>query len=126
MAQPLDLKHLQKRLRTFAEERDWAQFHSPKNLAMALSVETAELLERFQWLTEKQSKDLKAKDRTAVAEEMADVVIYLVLLADKLEIDLLAESHKKVTKNGDRYPVALAKGRATRASDLKARRKSKS
>lgn len=126
MAQPLDLKHLQKRLRTFAQERDWAQFHSPKNLAMALSVETAELLERFQWLTEKQSKDLKAKDRTAVAEEMADVVIYLVLLADKLKIDLLAESHKKVTKNGGRYPVALAKGRATRASDLKVRRKSKS
>jgi NTP pyrophosphatase (non-canonical NTP hydrolase) len=120
-----DMEALRERLRAFAKERDWAQFHSPKNLAMALSVEAAELLERFQWLTEKQSKALDAKHRAAVAEEMADVLIYLTLLADKLEVDLLTESHKKITKNGRRYPVALAKGRATKASDLKAARKTK-
>ncbi|HKT31161.1 MAG TPA: nucleotide pyrophosphohydrolase [Gammaproteobacteria bacterium] len=120
-----DLEELRARLRAFAKERDWGQFHSPKNLAMALSVEAAELLERFQWLTEQQSKELKAKDRVAVAEEMADVMIYLILLADYLGIDLLAESHKKVTKNGRRYPVALAKGRATKASHLRARRKAR-
>ena len=121
-----DLKELRARLRAFAKERDWEQFHSPKNLAMALSVEAAELLEKFQWLTEKQSKELKAKDRVAVDEELADVMLYLNLLADKLGIDLLAESHKKITKNGRRYPVALAKGQATKASDLKARRKIRS
>lgn len=118
-----DLEELRERLRTFAKERNWEQFHSPKNLAMALSVEAAELLEKFQWLTEKQSKELKVKDRVAVAEEIADVMLYLTLLADKLGIDLLAESHKKITKNSRRYPVALAKGRATKASDLKAGRK---
>lgn len=113
-------------MRAFAKKRDWEQFHSPKNLAMALSVEAAELLEKFQWLTEKQSEELKANDRAAVAEEIADVMIYLTLLADKLGINLLAESHKKVTKNGRRYPVGLTKGRATKASDLQARRKVRS
>lgn len=121
----MQLEELRQRLRIFVMERDWGQFHSPKNLAMALSVEAAELLERFQWLTEKQSKALKRNERAAVAEEMADVFIYLMLLADKLEIDLLVESNKKVTKNGRRYPVALAKGRATKASGLKAGRKAK-
>lgn len=121
-----DLEELRERLRTFAKERDWEQFHSPKNLAMALSVEAAELLERFQWLTETQSKELRARDRTAVADEIADVMIYLTLLADNLGINLLVESHKKITKNGRRYPVALAKGRATKASDLRARRKVRS
>lgn len=120
-----DMEELRERLRAFAKERDWGQFHSPKNLAMALSVEAAELLERFQWLTEEQSKSLKPKDRAAVAEEMADVLIYLTLLADKLGIDPLAESHKKVTKNSRRYPVALAKGRATKASALRGRHKTK-
>lgn len=119
------LDELRQRLRVFVKERDWGQFHSPKNLAMALSVEAAELLERFQWLTEKQSKALKRDERAAVAEEMADVFIYLMLLADKLEIDLLVESNKKITKNSRRYPVALAKGRATKASGLKARRKAR-
>src|SRR5574340_635865 len=121
-----DLKQLRVRLRAFAKERDWGQFHSPKNLAMALTVEAAELLEKFQWLTEKQSKKLKVKDRAAVAEEIADVMLYLTLLSDKLGIDLLVESHKKITKNSRRYPVALAKGRATKASDLKAARKASS
>lgn len=119
------LDELRQRLRVFVKERDWGQFHSPKNLAMALSVEAAELLERFQWLTEKQSKALKRDERAAVAEEMADVFIYLMLLADKLEIDLLVESNKKIARNSRRYPVALAKGRATKASSLKARRKAR-
>lgn len=121
-----DLERLRKRLRAFAKKRDWEQFHSPKNLAMALSVEAAELLEKFQWLTEQQSKELKANVRAAVAEEIADVMIYLTLLADKFGIDLLLESHKKVTKNSRRYPVALARGHATRASDLKTGRKTRS
>ena len=76
------------KLRRFAEERDWEQFHSPKNLAMAMTVEVAELLEHFQWLTEEQSNHLPPEKKALVAEEIADIQIYLILMADKLEIDI--------------------------------------
>jgi dCTP diphosphatase len=120
-----ELKQLQDEVRAFVRAREWEQFHSPKNLAMALSVEASELVERFQWLTEKGSSQLTAKERSAVAEEIADVFIYLVLLSEKLDIDLLKESRKKVAKNRSKYPVALAKGRATKAENLKPKRKTR-
>jgi NTP pyrophosphatase (non-canonical NTP hydrolase) len=99
-------------LRRFADERDWAQFHSPKNLAAALSVEAAELLEHFQWLTEDQSRNLSADQRAAVALEAADVLLYLVQLADKLQIDLPAAARDKLALNAVKYPAAQVRGSA--------------
>lgn len=101
-------------LRRFAAERDWEQFHSPKNLAMALSVEVAELLEHFQWLTEAQSQRLSPEDLQAVRAEAADVLIYLTRLADRLDIDLLAAAEEKMARNAEKYPVAECRGSARR------------
>ena len=105
-----DLDDMARRLREFAIERDWEQFHSPKNLAMALSVEASELLEHFQWLTEEQSSNLKPSELEAVAEEIADVQIYLVRLADRLGVDILAATGRKIIKNGEKYPADKARG----------------
>lgn len=117
---PDRLDQLQQRLRDFAAERDWQPFHSPKNLASALIVEAGELLEHFQWLTEEQSRALAqpgpAKD--AVAAEMADVLLYLVQLASALEVDLLDAAARKMVVNAAKYPVAKARGRADRTSEL--------
>jgi NTP pyrophosphatase (non-canonical NTP hydrolase) len=101
-------------LRRFAAERDWERFHSPKNLAMALSVEVAELLEHFQWLTQAQSRDLPPEKLAAVRDEAADVLIYLVRLADRLDIDLLAAAEEKIGRNAEKYPVTTSRGRADR------------
>jgi NTP pyrophosphatase (non-canonical NTP hydrolase) len=91
-------------LRDFAAARDWAQFHSPKNLAAALSVEAAELLEHFQWLTEDQSRNLPDPQKAEVAAEAADVLLYLLQLCDKLDIDLLEAARLKMLVNGQKYP----------------------
>ena len=101
-------------LQHFADERDWEQFHSPKNLAMALSVEVAELVEHFQWLTQQQSMQLSDEQKQAVGEELADVLIYLVRLADRLNIDLLVEAENKITLNAEKYPVDQSKGNSNR------------
>jgi NTP pyrophosphatase (non-canonical NTP hydrolase) len=106
------LDRLRADVRDFADARDWQQFHSPKNLAMALIVEAAELVEHFQWLTEEQSLALDEKTRQAAAMEMADVLIYLVRMADRLDIDLVAAAREKIVLNGERYPVDRASGRA--------------
>ena len=113
-----DIKALQASLRTFAAERDWEQFHSPKNLAAALSVEAAELLEHFQWLTEEQSRAIPSEKREEVAEEVADVFLYLLQLADKLGIDPLDAAHKKLLTNAVKYPVERAKGTSKKYSEL--------
>jgi len=105
-----DLSMLQKELLEFARVRDWEQFHAPKNLAMALSVEASELLEHFQWLTEQQSKTLNSKKKHAVSLEMADVFIYLMRLASELEVDLLAAVEEKIKINNDKYPVEKVRG----------------
>ncbi|KZZ46660.1 nucleotide pyrophosphohydrolase [Thalassolituus sp. HI0120] len=105
-----DLNQLQEYLRQFAKERDWDQFHSPKNLAMALSVEVSELLENFQWLTEEQSYTLDDKQREAVIDEIADVQIYLARLADKLNIDIGDAIAQKTVKNEAKYPADKVKG----------------
>ncbi len=110
MMQSLD--DLATTLQLFADERHWEQFHSPKNLAMALSVEVAELVEHFQWLTQQQSMQLSQDQKQAVSEELADVLIYLVRLADKLNIDLLVEAENKIALNAKKYPIDQSKGRS--------------
>lgn len=101
----MDLRKLQDRLQAFADARDWNQFHSPKNLAMALSVEAAELLEIFQWLTEAQSRDLSTTQRAALADEIADVQIYLMRLADVTHVDIESAVEQKIIKNAVKYPA---------------------
>ena len=100
----MDLEYIQQRLREFARERDWEQFHSPKNLSMALSVEVAELVEHFQWLTEPQSSSAQAVDREEVATEIADIQIFLIMLADKLDVDIERAVHAKIEANAVKYP----------------------
>src|SRR5262245_50228494 len=104
------LAELQRRLAAFAAARDWDQFHSPKNLAMALSVEASELLEEFQWLTEEQSRSLDAERHERVRLEMADVLIYLLRLADKLGVDLLRAATDKLALNELKYPADRVRG----------------
>lgn len=104
------LLELRDALRRFAAARDWDQFHSPKNLAAALSVEAAELLEHFQWRTEADSSHLDAATRDAVALEMADVLLYLIRLGDKLDVDLIAAARHKLELNARKYPVDKSKG----------------
>jgi NTP pyrophosphatase (non-canonical NTP hydrolase) len=112
----LDIAEIQQRLREFAEARDWQQFHSPKNLAIGLSVECGELLQVFQWLTEAESTDLSDEDRDQVLEEVADVLIYLIRLADILGLSLPDALEAKIQVNEKRYPVALSRGNARKYS----------
>ncbi len=112
------LNELSRRIARFAEERDWDQFHSPKNLAMALTVEAAELQEHFQWLTEEQSRQLPDDARSAVEAEMGDVFIYLLRLADRLGVDLVDAADRKMEINARNYPVDLARGNATKHTDF--------
>lgn len=105
-----DLESLKIRLRDFAAARDWDQFHSPKNLSMALIVEAAELVEHFQWLTEEQSKSLEQKQLDKVQEELADIQIYLIRIADKLNVDLLGAVSKKIEANLKKYPSEKVRG----------------
>jgi NTP pyrophosphatase (non-canonical NTP hydrolase) len=104
------LRALQRRLAEFAAARDWQQFHSPKNLAMALSVEAAELVEEFQWLTEEQSRQLDAERRERVRLELADVFIYLLRIADTLGVDLLQAADDKIALNERKYPADRVRG----------------
>lgn len=112
MSDRTDLLMLRDKLRSFAEERDWEQFHSPKNLTMALMVEVAELMEHFQWLTAEQSAELPAETRAAVSEELADCLLYLVRLSDRLGIDLREASLLKLEKNAVKYPADQVRGSA--------------
>ncbi|MEN8215930.1 MAG: nucleotide pyrophosphohydrolase [Pseudomonadota bacterium] len=111
------LEQLRQRLAEFAAVRDWEQFHSPKNLAMALIAEAAELIEHFQWSTEEQSRLLSPEKKQAVSYELADVLIYLIRIADKLDIDLIAAAQAKIQINENRYPVERVKGDARRADE---------
>ena len=104
-----DLRELRDTLRQFAVERDWDQYHSPKNLAAALVVEAAELLEHFKWMPEGQSQILNDDKKQEVAHEMADVLLYLVQLSDKLGIDLLNAARMKILINAAKYPVKHAR-----------------
>ena len=102
----MDLDDLKQQLAHFAIERDWEQYHTPKNLAMALSVEASELVEIFQWLTPEQSTTImETEEKELVEEELADILIYLVRLADKLGVDLAVAVDSKIVKNGEKYPA---------------------
>lgn len=105
-----DIDNLIEQLRDFAEDRDWSQFHSPKNLAMALTVEAAELLEQFQWLSESESSSLQREKLAQVEEEMADVFLYLLRMSDVLDIDLVAAANRKIKKNNEKYPADQVRG----------------
>lgn len=111
------LDALAARLAEFARERDWDQFHAPKNLAMALAGEVGELLEHFQWLSEQQSAELPADVKDAVALEMADVLLYLVRLADKLGVDLGAAALRKIELNALKYPADQFRGSSRKYDD---------
>jgi NTP pyrophosphatase (non-canonical NTP hydrolase) len=112
------LVELRDALRAFAAERDWDQFHSPRNLAAALAVEAAELLEPFQWLTDEQSRELSTEARAAVEQEVADVLLYLVRLADKLGVDLEQAARAKIALNAEKYPVEQARGSSRKYDEL--------
>jgi NTP pyrophosphatase (non-canonical NTP hydrolase) len=113
-----DLDTLRDQLRTFAAERDWDQFHSPKNLAAALAVEAAELLEKFQWLTEAESQNLPPDALEGVRQEIADVLLYLIRISDKLGIDPIAAAKAKIALNAKKYPVDLARGSSKKYDEL--------
>jgi NTP pyrophosphatase (non-canonical NTP hydrolase) len=112
------LDTLRTRLRVFVAERDWDRFHNPKNLAMALIVEAGELVEQLQWLTPHEADNLRPEQRAAVELEIADVLIYLVELADRLGIDPLAAAEKKLVINAAKYPVEKARGHAGKYDQL--------
>lgn len=104
--QPIDsLEDLRERLRSFAADRDWERFHTPKNLAMSVAIEAAEIMEHFQWLTPEQGSDLDPVARRAAALEIADVLLYLVRLADVLDIDMAAAAREKIVLNAHKYPA---------------------
>lgn len=104
------LNNLRHRLNDFVNERDWAQFHTPKNLAMAMIVEAAELVEHFQWDTPAESQQLTPEKREAVSHELADTFVYLLRIAEVLNIDLIDAANQKIDLNALKYPVEKAKG----------------
>lgn len=107
-----------KKIRSFRDERDWMQFHDPKNLAVSISIEAAELLEHFQWKDEKAVEQYVRNNRGEISDEIADVALYLAELADNLGIDLIKAMENKLEKNAKKYPVAKAKGVATKYNKL--------
>lgn len=111
------MEELVQKLREFAEERDWDQFHSPKNLVMALSVEVSEIVEHFQWLTPEQSQELSPDKLSELKDEIGDVLIYLIRLADKLGIDPINAALEKIEKNGKKYPVEKVKGKSLKYTE---------
>lgn len=112
-----DFNTLRDRLKAFARERDWEQFHSPKNLATALIVEAAELLEHFQWLTPDQSELLPEDKRREVELEMADIFIYLMRLCERLDVDLLEVVEDKIKMNAEKYPAEKVRGSSKKYSE---------
>jgi len=113
-----DLERLRDALREFAAARDWGRFHSPKNLAMALSAEAGELLEVFQWLTEEESRHLTPEARAAAGDEIADVLLYLIRLCDEAGIDPIAAADRKLLANAGKYPVDKARGNSKKYTEL--------
>lgn len=112
-----DLEEVRAKVAEFASDRDWEKFHSPKNLAMALSVEAAELLEIFQWLTDSESSTLSSEQLMAVSHEVADVQVYLVRLADTLGIDILHAVKEKMCLNTQKYPALKVRGSAKKYTE---------
>ena len=105
-----ELEELRALISNFAKERDWDQFHSPKNLSMALIVEAGELVEHFQWLKQSESHELSKDKLEAVEEELADILVYLIRIADRLDIDLIDAARKKIKSNAAKYPADMVRG----------------
>lgn len=114
-----ELARLRQIVREFVNERDWDQFHTPKNLSAALTVEAAELLEHFQWLQTGATSELGEDKLREVRHEMADVLVYLVRLADKLDVDLMAAVREKMVLNREKYPAELVRGDARKYYEYK-------
>ena len=112
-----DIDSLNERIRKFVEERDWEQYHSPKNLAMAMIVEAAELVEIFQWMTEQESYNLEPDQLRRVEEEIADVTVYLMRIADQLNINLYEAIDRKLDLNEKKYPADLVRGKSKKYSE---------
>ena len=117
MPQPGELQEISRLLANFAEQRDWDQFHSPKNLSMALAVEVAEIMELFQWMTTEASHELPSEKFEQLKDELADALIYLIRLADIAGIDLMDATKSKIQKNESRYPRDLVKGSAAKYTE---------
>ncbi|AIR03415.1 nucleotide pyrophosphohydrolase [Cedecea neteri] len=113
-----ELYQLQNDLAEFAAARDWDKFHSPKNLSMAMSVEAGELVEIFQWLTDDESRNLSKKQQSRAEEEVADVFLYLLRIADKLNVDLIEVARVKLASNAEKYPINLSCGNAKKYTEL--------
>ncbi len=113
------MKELERKIKRFVEERDWDRFHSPKNLAMALSVEAAEVVEHFQWLSEAESMEIPDEKREEIKDEIGDILIYLVQLSSKLGIDPVQAAHHKVSKNHLKYPREQVRGKALKYTAYK-------
>lgn len=112
------IKELTERIIAFRDARDWKQFHKPKDLAVSLSLEAAEVLEHFQWKSEEEIEKYVKENKEEIAEELADVLNYLLIMAHDLEIDILEAEEKKISKNESKYPVDKAKGVATKYDRL--------
>ncbi len=113
-----ELDALLNRIREFARERDWGQFHSPKNISMALSVEASELLEHFQWMTQENSRNVGAEQKLEITDEVADVFLYLLRMCDEMDIDLVQAANQKIDKNALKYPVEKSRGSSAKYTKL--------
>jgi NTP pyrophosphatase (non-canonical NTP hydrolase) len=114
-----EIKNMIEKIKKFRDERDWMQFHDPKNMAVSIILEASELLEHFQWKTKEEVEKYIALHRKEVQDEIADIAMYLFEMADNLGIDLVDAMEKKLDKNADKYPVAKAKGSAKKYTELK-------
>lgn len=113
-----EIKKIQEKIRRFRDERDWMQFHDPKNMAVSIIIEASELLEHFQWKTKKDVEKYVMENKGDIQDEIADIALYLFELADNLEINLTDAMQKKINKNEQKYPVEKARGRHTKYNKL--------
>ena len=113
-----DLEYILNKIKIFRDERDWMQFHDPKNMAISIILEASELLEHFQWKTKAEAEEYIKKNRVKVEEEIADIALYLFELADNLDIDLLKAMERKIKENARKYPVGKSKGSAKKYREL--------
>jgi len=114
-----DLDGLRKRIALFVDQRDWSQFHNPKDLAISLSLESAEVLEHFQWKSPEEIDAYIKTHKEDIADELADVLYWVLLMADNLDIDAVAAGHKKLDKNEKKYPIERAKGNHKKYTELR-------
>lgn len=118
MSKDIDIKEIARRIRQFRDERNWRQFHNPKNMACSIVIEAAELLEIFQWKNMEQSKEAAHQQHEEISDEIADIAIYLIGLAETLDMDLIDCIERKIAKNAAKYPVEKAKGNSNKYTEI--------